>query len=170
MILLSRSDIQFSTPENRPESFPICGDFPTQSPDVIAEFERRINKLIAETDLTKPRNRTSLVYDVGMTKHKYHANSMHPERPDRVSRIFAKHREYGLLTRCLKLPSRSATEEELQLLHGNKYIARVKAFQETKPRDLYKMQFDYNSIYLTQVCAVTSPGSSLTWLKPVCKS
>lgn len=61
--------------------------------------------------------RTCYVYDEFMKKHKSVLDPGHPERPERISRIYEMLGEYGLLAKCVKLPSRKATHKELSSVH-----------------------------------------------------
>nr|XP_015208373.1 PREDICTED: histone deacetylase 6 [Lepisosteus oculatus] len=45
------------------------------------------------------------------------APSHHPELPQRIFRIFSRHQDLGLLSRCHRIPARHATEEELAMCH-----------------------------------------------------
>ncbi len=55
--LFSCRDVVFSTPENRPEKFDIVGDYLVHPPEKEAEFNLRIDAIIAETKLTSTPNR-----------------------------------------------------------------------------------------------------------------
>jgi len=57
------------------------------------------------------------VYDDHMMEHKNVLEPSHPEKPERISWIRDMLEEYGLLKRCIKLASRRATREELNLVH-----------------------------------------------------
>uniref|UniRef100_A0A8B9LFR4 Protein deacetylase HDAC6 n=1 Tax=Astyanax mexicanus TaxID=7994 RepID=A0A8B9LFR4_ASTMX len=79
-----------------------------------------------------------------------HCYSDHPERPQRIFRIFSRHEELGFVDRCQRIPARLATEEELALCHGLEHIATIKSTEQMKPRDLHKLGDEYNSIYISQ--------------------
>ena len=74
--------------------------------------------------------RTSYVYDEYMKKHRNILDPSHPERPERISRIHEMLDDYGLLERCIKLPSRKATHKELALVHRY-VIAKIPALYLT---------------------------------------
>ncbi|XP_022102474.1 histone deacetylase 6-like isoform X2 [Acanthaster planci] len=112
------------------------------------EIDSLIDRLISEVVLTVAKHRTCLVYDPEMMQHRTVFN--HPERPERIARIFSKHEKMGLVRRCLRLESRRATTEELHWCHSAEYIERLQAMKENTPRELCKMQDDFNSIYLHQ--------------------
>ncbi|XP_076447346.1 protein deacetylase HDAC6-like [Babylonia areolata] len=147
-----REHVDFSTKDNRPSEFEITDCYPVQSQETRDMYREQINQLIAHTSLDKAPRRTCFVFDATMRKHKNPFDSTHPERPNRISRIFEKHREWGLLNRCLQLESRSATEEEILTVHGAEYLAKLKetttlSDEELRPR-MYALEF--KSIYLCQ--------------------
>uniref|UniRef100_A0A8C2G9X6 Protein deacetylase HDAC6 n=1 Tax=Cyprinus carpio TaxID=7962 RepID=A0A8C2G9X6_CYPCA len=105
---------------------------------------------------------TGLVYDQRMMLHHNMWDGHHPELPQRISRIFCQHEELGLLSRCLRIPARLATEEELTLCHSSEHISTIKSTEHMKPRDLHRLGNDYNSIYIcneSYTCALMAAGS-----------
>ncbi|XP_029910870.1 histone deacetylase 6 [Myripristis murdjan] len=92
---------------------------------------------------------TGLVYDERMMEHLNMWDSHHPEQPQRISRIFAKHQELGLVDRCQRIPARPATEEELAMCHSVEHIAQMKATEVMKPRDLHRLSEEFNSVFLS---------------------
>ncbi|XP_018608525.1 histone deacetylase 6 isoform X2 [Scleropages formosus] len=105
---------------------------------------------------------TGLVYDERMMEHHNMWDSHHPELPQRISRIFSRHEDLGLVCRCHRIPARLATEEELALCHSLEHIAKIKSSEEMKPRDLHKLGGEYNSIYISPEsykCALLAAGS-----------
>ncbi|XP_051951116.1 histone deacetylase 6 isoform X1 [Xyrauchen texanus] len=105
---------------------------------------------------------TGLVYDQKMMLHHNMWDSHHPELPQRISRIFAHHKELGLVSRCYRIPARLATEEELALCHSPVHISYIKGTEHMKPRDLHRVGNEYNSIYISNEsynCALLAAGS-----------
>ncbi|XP_043103725.1 histone deacetylase 6 isoform X2 [Puntigrus tetrazona] len=105
---------------------------------------------------------TGLVYDQRMMLHHNMWDGHHPELPQRISRIFCRHGELGLVSRCLRIPARLATEEELALCHSSEHIGIIKSTEHMKPRDLHRLGNDYNSIYISNesyTCALMAAGS-----------
>ncbi|XP_067270492.1 histone deacetylase 6 [Pseudorasbora parva] len=105
---------------------------------------------------------TGLVYDQRMMLHHNMWDGHHPELPQRISRIFSRHEELGLLSRCHRIPARLATEEELALCHSSKHISTIKNTEHMKPRELHRLGNDYNSIYINNesyTCALMAAGS-----------
>ncbi|KAJ8393479.1 hypothetical protein AAFF_G00059520 [Aldrovandia affinis] len=97
----------------------------------------------------RPAQITGLVYDQRMMEHHNLWDSYHPELPQRISRIFNRHEDLGLVSRCQRIPARLATEEELAMCHSLEHIAKIKATEGMKPRDLHKAGEEYNSIYIS---------------------
>ncbi|KAK2850937.1 hypothetical protein Q5P01_007213 [Channa striata] len=91
---------------------------------------------------------TGLVYDERMMEHLNMWDRHHPEQPQRISKIFSRHQQLGLVDRCQSIPARLATEEELSLCHSKQHIQQMKTTAEMKPRDLYKLGEEFNSIYI----------------------
>lgn len=161
-----RSDVKFDKEENDSKMFPLTYTYPEEVEEVYflqKKFDPIIDQLIAETALMRPPYRTCIVYDDDMRAHKADSRG-HPEDPDRITRIFDKHVELGLLERCLRVQSRHATESELQLIHSSKYVEEMKELPEKTVFDLRKLAWNYNSIYLCQEtynCALLATGSLL---------
>jgi histone deacetylase 6 len=88
----------------------------------------------------------------------------HPEKPERISDIFANHCDYGLVERCHRIETRKATNEELLLIHGEEHILKMQNTQKLQTPDLLQLQNRYESIYLnksTYEAALHSAGSVL---------
>ncbi|XP_047441722.1 histone deacetylase 6 [Mugil cephalus] len=91
---------------------------------------------------------TGLVYDERMMEHLNLWDRHHPEQPQRISKIFSKHQQLGLVDRCHRIPARLATEEELCLCHSVQLVQLMKTTASMKPRDLNKLGNDFNSIFI----------------------
>lgn len=130
-----------------PEVFPVVDCYLAHTSAVFAELDRCIDKLIAETNLSVPENRTCLVYDSKMVLHRNCQEPGHPEKPDRFSAILAGCLEYGLLDRCKFIQSRMASEEELRLFHSSEFISEMKRLSTMKNKDLYQLAEKFRSIY-----------------------
>lgn len=114
----------------------------------------------AEVKVSSPI--TGLVYDQRMMLHHNMWDGHHPELPQRISRIFSRHEELGLLSRCQRIPARLATVEELALCHSSDHISTIKSTEHMKPRDLHRLGNDYNSIFINNesyTCALMAAGS-----------
>ena len=91
-------------------------------------------------------------------------SSGHPEKPERISNIFACCADYGVLERCLRLEGRSATEEELLLVHTEDHINHMKQTQTMSNKELYRLKESLNSVYFhstTYEAALYAAGSVL---------
>uniref|UniRef100_A0AAR2KF81 Protein deacetylase HDAC6 n=1 Tax=Pygocentrus nattereri TaxID=42514 RepID=A0AAR2KF81_PYGNA len=108
----------------------------------LSEAEPLPSSVCFEMKLETSSCSTGLVYDQRMMEHHNMWDSHHPELPQRISRIFSRHEELGLVDHCQRIPARLATEEELALCHGY-------STEQMKPRDLYRLGDDYNSIYIS---------------------
>ncbi|WAR27064.1 HDAC6-like protein [Mya arenaria] len=88
----------------------------------------------------------------------------HPEKPERISRIYDKHRELGLLDRCLLLKCRLAEGHELELCHTSSHVEFMSDL-ENRDLDVIKhYQYKHNSVYLcreTNICAKMAVGGTL---------
>ncbi|KAM4737526.1 histone deacetylase 6 isoform 2-T3 [Anableps anableps] len=107
---------------------------------------------------------TGLVYSEIFTRHQNLWDVSHVESPDRVTSIMSELRQQELLSRCVTVEPREATEEELLLAHTNLYVDAVRATQTMTQTELQSLSDRYDSVYLHpesfQVC-VTAVGSVL---------
>uniref|UniRef100_A0A3B3BY58 Histone deacetylase 6 n=1 Tax=Oryzias melastigma TaxID=30732 RepID=A0A3B3BY58_ORYME len=92
---------------------------------------------------------TGLVYDERMMEHVNLWDRHHPEQPQRIFRIFSRHQQLGLVDRCQRIQSRSATEEELAMCHSLKHIQQMSATATMKPRDLHRLGDEFVSIFIS---------------------
>ncbi|XP_047221732.1 histone deacetylase 6 isoform X2 [Girardinichthys multiradiatus] len=107
---------------------------------------------------------TGLVYSEIFTHHQNLWDLSHVERPDRVTFIMSELQRQKLLSLCVTVEPREATEEELLLVHTKHYIDAVKSTQTMTQTELQSLSERYDSVYLHpesfQVC-VTAVGSVL---------
>ena len=59
--------------------------------------------MILGTNLNKAQFKLSIAYDSRMLKHCDMSDASHPEKPERITNIYAKLGEYCVLKRCLIL-------------------------------------------------------------------
>jgi hypothetical protein len=78
---------------------------------------------IAAKDLV--RGQTGLVFDEKMAEHSNPWDANHIERPERLLRAKERCEELGLVEKCLRIPSRKATLEELQMVHSQDYLEQL---------------------------------------------
>ncbi|KAG8322780.1 polyubiquitinated misfolded protein transport [Homalodisca vitripennis] len=107
------------------EVYPTRDTCPVQSQDTVDHINRTLDHLIAETKLFKTKHDVCFVYDALMMEHKNLKDTSHPERPTRILRIFEKHLEFNLHNRLFMLQSRSASREELLLVHKAEYLKEM---------------------------------------------
>ncbi|GLH15011.1 Histone deacetylase Rpd3 [Gryllus bimaculatus] len=95
--------VKYLGSEERPESYLTRDCYPIQDKEFQKELDAKLNILITNTKLTFAPNKVCLVYDERMMKHKNAPEPSHPEKPERISTIYFRHEEYGLLERCHRL-------------------------------------------------------------------
>eukprot|EP01116_Phalansterium_solitarium_P018089 TRINITY_DN4659_c0_g1_i1.p1 TRINITY_DN4659_c0_g1~~TRINITY_DN4659_c0_g1_i1.p1 ORF type:complete len:462 (-),score=74.01 TRINITY_DN4659_c0_g1_i1:168-1553(-) len=108
--------------------------------------------------------RTGFVYDDAMKLHSPEPKT-HPENPERLSRIHSELTDQGLLDRCLHVPSRTATADELLLAHTPEQLALVAKADTQDPAD--KLTADtgtYHNAH-THHAALLATGSLLQLLE-----
>uniref|UniRef100_A0A8P4G856 Protein deacetylase HDAC6 n=1 Tax=Dicentrarchus labrax TaxID=13489 RepID=A0A8P4G856_DICLA len=113
---------------------------------------------------------TGLVYDERMMEHLNLWDRHHPEQPQRISKIYSKHQQLGLVHRCQRIPARLATEEELCRCHSVQHIDQMRATAVMKPRDLHKLGLEFNSIYINNQsfqCALLAAGGCLNAVESI---
>ncbi|XP_012259593.2 histone deacetylase 6 isoform X2 [Athalia rosae] len=156
--------VLFRGDETKPDLYATRDCYPSQSEDFLSEIDVQLDLLIEFTYLGKAPNKVCVVYDDRMLSHTNIPDSTHPEKPERIAEIFAKHEKYGLLKRCHLLKGRTATEIELALAHSKAHIETMKKTASTKLRDLTKQASELRSVYLhteTWNSARVSVGSLL---------
>ncbi len=133
----------------KPTKYPTRDCYPIQDEDTKRQLIDEINRLIAITDLSvKYTQRTCIAYDEAMTKHK--CSTTHPERPSRIKIIIKRLKDDKLYDKCFHLETRSATEEELGLVHTKEHIETMKSTENLSNHELRKLAQTYDSIYLTK--------------------
>ncbi|XP_063792168.1 histone deacetylase 6 isoform X2 [Pseudophryne corroboree] len=152
---------------------------PQESSDALhpKEFGEERVRVILDTVMQEvmrevPAQRTGLVYDEQMMNHYNMWDSGHPEVPQRIARIFQRHKEMGLLERCTRLPHLLATREELQLCHSLPYIKKIEECTRMKQRELHRLGSEYNSIYINNKSyssACLAVGSTFSVVEAVVK-
>ncbi|XP_013927755.1 PREDICTED: histone deacetylase 6, partial [Thamnophis sirtalis] len=141
--------------------------WPPASPLSVAD---PLSGSVAELIQSQPPSCTGLVYDEKMMEHYNMWDRQHPELPQRVSRIFQRHRELHLTERCCRLPARLASEEELRMCHSPAYVETLKSTATMKPRDLHRQGDQYNSVYIcasSYECARLAAGSAFSAVEAV---
>ncbi|KAM6924434.1 histone deacetylase 6 [Xenentodon cancila] len=130
------------------------------------EQEEKLSVCLQELDLSSSSaaSGTGLVYSKIFTHHQNLWESSHPECPDRVTSIMEELQKRELLSRCIAVEARKATEEELLLVHTKPYVDLVKSTEMMSETELQTLSNKYDSVYLHpetfQVC-VSAVGSVL---------
>ncbi|KAK9710117.1 Histone deacetylase hda1 [Basidiobolus ranarum] len=105
---------------------------------------------------------TGLVYDVRMKFHRSIHNELdHPEDPRRIWRVYEALESTGCLEKCVRIPAREATDEEIRLVHSKEHHEEVASISDLTYKDLKTTASQYNSIYLNNesgFCARLSCG------------
>lgn len=122
------------------------------------EREEELDVKLQQLDLSSraAASGTGLVYTETFTHHKNLWDSSHPESPDRVTSIMKELERQELLSRCVRVEPREATEEELLLAHMKHYVDLMKSTQTMSESELHTLSDKYDSVYLHpetfQVC------------------
>ncbi|XP_022693551.1 histone deacetylase 5-like isoform X4 [Varroa jacobsoni] len=108
---------------------------------------------------------TALVYDSVMLKHQCVCGhfSEHPEHAGRLQSVWARLQETGLVARCVRLRSRKATLDELQLAHSEAYTLLL----GTNPLNRQKLEFEKLELplksFLMLPCGGVGVDLDTTW-------
>lgn len=71
---------------------------------------------------------TAICYDEIMESHS--SSRRHPERPERTKEVWKRLCSSGLVDRCVRIPSRTATTEELLRVHTSEHVERIARTKE----------------------------------------
>nr|ACN94122.1 histone deacetylase 6 isoform B [Drosophila melanogaster] len=95
------------------------------------------------------RKPTALIYDESMSQHCCLWDKEHYECPERFTRVLERCRELNLTERCLELPSRSATKDEILRLHTEEHFERLKETSGIRDDErMEELSSRYDSIYI----------------------
>ncbi|CAK8998423.1 unnamed protein product [Durusdinium trenchii] len=118
-----------------------------------------------------PDNVVGLFYDERMAKHRNLEDASHPEQPLRVLRVFEHLEQQGLAQRCVRLPAREATRDELLLKHRAEHVDQILGLKDLAPEEMLKLSLEFDSIFLcpeTTEAALLSAGCVLEATARVC--
>ncbi|XP_068132461.1 polyamine deacetylase HDAC10 isoform X2 [Hyperolius riggenbachi] len=109
---------------------------------------------------------TALVYDEEMMSYEllWEDLECEIEVPDRLSVSYNTLKHYGLVERCVPLPIREATEEEITLVHSSEYLEIVKSTQTMSTEELKKTSDNFNAAFFhpnSYRCAKLALGGTL---------
>ena len=80
--------------------------------------------------------------------------SNHCERPGRILAIWKGLKSCGLNERCIMIPSRSATKEEILLVHSDQFYERIKCTKTATKEDLDELLGSLRSIEYSNVIRI----------------
>ncbi|CAD5212385.1 unnamed protein product [Bursaphelenchus okinawaensis] len=116
--------------------------------------------------------KTGFVTDRRMLKHRCEWDPAHMEVPERLSCILDKLEASNVLSDCIQLDSRMATQEELQLVHDIDYIDQIETTKNMDLEQLERFSSQYEDVFLnadTWECSLLSAGSALELTEKVIK-
>ena len=116
------------------------------------------------------RGPVGLVYDEKMLLHHCPWDPHHIETPDRLSVIWSRCSDLGLVDRCHRIDARAATDEELKLYHTDSYVEKFGLSKELSVEDTEKKCREYDSVYMcsdTDMSARLASGSSIDLVENV---
>uniref|UniRef100_A0A1B6DQI7 UBP-type domain-containing protein n=3 Tax=Clastoptera arizonana TaxID=38151 RepID=A0A1B6DQI7_9HEMI len=145
------------------QKYPTRNTCPIQTQDKKDQIAERLTTLVKETKLLSSLHKVCLVYDLFMMEHRNFFDNSHCESPERISSVYEKHLEFGVIDRVHLLQSREANSGELLLVHEQTHLDDIfnlcNDFSEVK-----KKKLPYNSVYLNREsykCASMAVGSLL---------
>ncbi|XP_038612798.1 polyamine deacetylase HDAC10 [Tachyglossus aculeatus] len=109
---------------------------------------------------------TALLYDEAMTRVEllWDDPICAIEVPERLSSSYERLRRHGLAQRCVRLPARDGTEEDVRLVHSPEYLEVVKATQTMGQEELRALSQRYDAVYFhpaSYQCARLAVGVTL---------
>lgn len=104
---------------------------------------------------------TGLAFDNLMLKHACICgdNALHPEHSGRLQSVWARLNETGLVSRCYRLRSRKATQEELQSVHTESHVTLFGANQLNRQ----KMDASNRALFVRLACGGVGIDLDTTW-------
>ncbi|XP_041975577.1 histone deacetylase 6 isoform X2 [Aricia agestis] len=133
--------------ETRPERFATRDCYPLQDDTTKRNIKERLEHLKQVMDLSIPEHDVGYIYDEAMLKHKNICEPDHVECPERILRVHERLRDFGLLERLHRLPTRTATDREILTVHTKEHLQRLKDLSSTKLRDLNSAKGQFDSVY-----------------------
>ncbi|KAG0716979.1 Histone deacetylase 5 [Chionoecetes opilio] len=107
----------------RPLRFPTRDPLPPRPPETLKKIADKLLCLRQkEVVRSPPGSRLCLVYDQGMEQHHSLTEGEHPERPERIRRVWEMLGRAGVVQRSTVLQSRVAQREEVALVHTQDHV------------------------------------------------
>ncbi|XP_015708063.1 polyamine deacetylase HDAC10 isoform X3 [Coturnix japonica] len=109
---------------------------------------------------------TALIYDEAMTRHKLLWNDpvCDIEVPERLSASYEQLQRYHLVERCVPVPAREGSEEEILLVHSSEHLEVAKSTQTMNEEELKRISGNYDAFFFhpnTYHCARLAVGAAL---------
>ncbi|NXI95060.1 HDA10 deacetylase, partial [Psophia crepitans] len=109
---------------------------------------------------------TALIYSEEMTTHKLLWNDpvCDIEVPERLSSSYEQLKCYYLVERCVLVPAREGSEEEILLVHSSEHVEVAKSTQTMNEEELKKTSGNYDAFFFhpsTYRCARLAVGATL---------
>ncbi|NXO32719.1 HDA10 deacetylase, partial [Cisticola juncidis] len=109
---------------------------------------------------------TALIYDEEMTTHKLLWNDpiCDIEVPERLSSSYEQLRSYHLVERCVHVPAREGSEEEILLVHSLEHLEVAKSTQTMNEEELKRVSENYDAFFFhpsSYRCARLAVGAAL---------
>ncbi|NXB35180.1 HDA10 deacetylase, partial [Eulacestoma nigropectus] len=109
---------------------------------------------------------TALVYDEEMTTHKllWSDPICDIEVPERLSSSYEQLKSYRLVERCVHVPAREGSEEEILLVHSLEHLEVAKSTQTMNEEELKRVSENYDAFFFhpsTYRCARLAVGATL---------
>ncbi|NXM97784.1 HDA10 deacetylase, partial [Sylvia borin] len=109
---------------------------------------------------------TALIYDEEMTTHKllWSDPVCDIEVPERLSSSYEQLRSYHLVERCVHVPAREGSEEEILLVHSVEHLEVAKSTQTMNEEELKRVSENYDAFFFhpsTYHCARLAVGAAL---------
>ncbi|XP_049670199.1 polyamine deacetylase HDAC10 isoform X1 [Accipiter gentilis] len=109
---------------------------------------------------------TALIYDEKMTTHKllWSDPVCDIEVPERLSSSYDQLKRYHLVERCVHVPAREASKEEILLVHSSEHLEVAKSTQTMNEEELKKVSGNYDAFFFhpnTYCCARLAVGATL---------
>ncbi|XP_054029902.1 polyamine deacetylase HDAC10 [Dryobates pubescens] len=109
---------------------------------------------------------TALIYDEEMTTHKllWSDPVCDIEVPERLSSSYEQLKRYHLVERCVHVPAREGSEEEILLVHSSEHLEVAKSTQTMSEEELKRVSGNYDAFFFhpnTYHCARLAVGATL---------
>ncbi|XP_052646821.1 polyamine deacetylase HDAC10 isoform X1 [Harpia harpyja] len=109
---------------------------------------------------------TALIYDEEMTTHKllWSDPVCYIEVPERLSSSYDQLKHYHLVERCVHMPAREGSKEEILLVHSSEHLEVAKSTQTMNEEELKKVSGNYDAFFFhqnTYRCARLAVGATL---------